>query len=412
MKNKLLTYEEVLLELHDSKNPNNLLLGNGFNLSLGVNTSYKNIFEVMKNNNKDYSIIQSKRLDLEEFIGECKKNIIKDNQPYTDFLTTFLHNKIKLDFMKAVTEIVTKEIKTIYQEKNEELYLLFKNFDNFFTLNYDPFLYQLLMKYKTSDEQKYGLLFNNSSKGKEILFNKDSKILLKEIEEGYKNGTVTIIIDNKPVILNLNKLSKTNFTNEIKTYYKDRTTLKELKKIIDLVWIKKEEENSKCLKNLNDGFGNLFGKELVYSAPNTQNLFFIHGAFHIHQSNNHIKKITQQTDKALYNRIEEIIENGNENIICIFDNNNKEIEINKNEYLKKGLNKLENLEGSVLLIGSSLADNDSHIFCRINNSNVDKIYIACSEDNSNETFRSATKFFPNKTIVLFDQFTISYKRTR
>lgn len=411
MNNKLLTYEEVLSELKESKTQNNLLLGNGFNLSLGVNTSYKHIFEVMKNNNKDYSIIQSKKLDLEEFIGECKKNIIKDNQPYTDFLTTFLHNKIKLDFMKAITEIVTKEIKTIYQEKNEELYLLFRNFDNFFTLNYDPFLYQLLMKYKTTDEQNYGLLFTNSSKGKELLLNHESKILLKEIEKGYKNGTVTIIIDNKPVILNLNKLSKTDFTHEIKTYYKDRTTGKELIKIIDLVWIKKEEENSNYLKNLNDGFGNLFGKELVYSAPNTQNLFFIHGAFHIHQSNNYIKKITQQTDKALYNRIEEIIENGNENIICIFNNNNKEIEINKNKYLKTSLKKLEELEGSVLLIGSSLADNDSHIFRRINSSNIGKIYIACSENNKNEIFKSATKFFPKKTIVLFDQFTISYERT-
>ncbi len=410
MQNELLSYNEVLIELQKTKRQNNLLLGNGFNLSLGVNTSYKNIFEIMKKNNKEYSIIKSEKLDLEEFIGKCKNCINKDNQLYSTFLNTFIHNKIKLDFMKAVSEIVTKETKTIYQEKNEELYLLFKNFDNYFTLNYDPFLYQLLMKYKSPNNKDTGLLFKNSSKGKEILFDKNSKVLLKEIEEGYKNGTVTIRIDSKSVELDLNKLSKTDFTNEIKKYYKNRTSVKELKKIIDLIWIKKEE--NKCLENLDDGFANLSGNDLFYSNIETQNLFFIHGAFHIKQGTHYIKKITQQTEKSLYNRIEEIIENGNENIICIFSNNNKESEINKNEYLKNCLKKLEIIEGTILIIGSSLADNDSHIFSRLNNSNVDTIYIACSENNKKDTFKTATNLFPSKKIKLFDQHTISYERAK
>ncbi|MDC7237509.1 MAG: hypothetical protein PQJ45_07010 [Sphaerochaetaceae bacterium] len=119
MNNIILSYDQVLSKLNQSLTQNNLLLGNGFNLSLGVNTSYKNIFELMKKNNKEYSIMQSENLDIEEFIGKCKSNIREDNPIFNSFLTTFIHNKIKLDFMKAVTEIVSKEIKNIYEEKTK-----------------------------------------------------------------------------------------------------------------------------------------------------------------------------------------------------------------------------------------------------------------------------------------------------
>lgn len=41
MEINLLTYKEVLEDLNNSHAKNNLLLGNGFNLSLGINTSYE-----------------------------------------------------------------------------------------------------------------------------------------------------------------------------------------------------------------------------------------------------------------------------------------------------------------------------------------------------------------------------------
>lgn len=66
----LLEYHQVISELNQSLTLNNLLLGNGFNLSLGVNTGYKNIFEIMKKHNKEYSKIQAENLDIEEFIGK------------------------------------------------------------------------------------------------------------------------------------------------------------------------------------------------------------------------------------------------------------------------------------------------------------------------------------------------------
>ena len=406
---KLLTYDSVLSELQNSKSKNNLLLGNGFNLSLGVNTNYKNIFEIMKQNNKDYSIIDSNDLDLEKFIGACLDKIVNDNSQHTKFLTRFIHNKIKLDFMKAITQIVSKEIKNIYHDNNSKIYLLLKNFDNYFTLNYDPFLYQLLLSYKTSNKQESGIAFNNSLFGKKELHKTKNQKIQEEIEKAINKGTMTFEIDGDSKQFYLNKLSKTDFKAEMKQYYKGQITFTKLSRIIDVIWEEKEAENIKCLNNIYDGFNNIFGKDLEYCNPKTQNLFFIHGAFHIRQKGKKTEKITQQANKSLYTKIEEIVEKENEDIICIFSNDNKENEIMKNEYLTNGINKLEKLEGTLLIIGSSLADNDSHIFKRINNSNISKIFISCEEKNKNKIYKSAINFFPKKEICLLDQWTISYR---
>ena len=113
-----ITYPEMLEQLETTNLENHLLLGNGFNLSLGIKTGYKDIFQQMKINNSDYKSVMGENFDLENFIGECKKQISSQNNPHYEFMTKFYHNKIKLDFMNAVTQIVSKEIKNIYQEKN------------------------------------------------------------------------------------------------------------------------------------------------------------------------------------------------------------------------------------------------------------------------------------------------------
>ena len=131
-KSNLITYEALLMELESTKPNNHLLLGNGFNLSLGIKTNYKSIFEQMKINNSDYENIITDDFDLEEFIGLCKSKIAKNDNINYHFMCRIFHNKIKLDFMKAVTQLVSREEKNIFQEKNEKIYLLLKQFDNFF----------------------------------------------------------------------------------------------------------------------------------------------------------------------------------------------------------------------------------------------------------------------------------------
>lgn len=144
---KKLSYKDVLCRIEE--NENHLLIGNGFNQGLGVDTSYKHIFKVMKEDNSIYNGIETKFEecdgDIEALIDYLQGDINSDNT----FLRNFVQNRIKLDFMTALQKIVTKEIKQVYKEKNAGIYLLLSHFSNYFTLNYDSFLYLLLLRFKT-----------------------------------------------------------------------------------------------------------------------------------------------------------------------------------------------------------------------------------------------------------------------
>src|SRR5690606_3777015 len=87
--------------------------------------------------------------DLEKFIGALLQDVSADNA----FLKKYINNKIKADFMQATHEIVKAELKNIYTENNEGIFILLKHFSNYFTLNYDSFLYLLLLNYKSVEKE-------------------------------------------------------------------------------------------------------------------------------------------------------------------------------------------------------------------------------------------------------------------
>ena len=72
-------------------------------------------------------------------------------------------------------------MKNIIQVNKEEIYILLKQFDTFFTLNYDPFLYQLLMSYK-KDDKKEVLIFKNTLPFIKEQMENNTQAILKEIE--------------------------------------------------------------------------------------------------------------------------------------------------------------------------------------------------------------------------------------
>ena len=404
-----ITYQEMLSSIEGHKN-NHLLLGNGFNCSLGICTTYKAIFNQMKINNREYESIIGENFDLEEFIGSCKSKIIKENNTNYDFMTTFFHNKIKLDFMKAVTQIVSKDVKNIFKEKNEKIYLLLKNFDNFFTLNYDPFLYQLLMSYKKEDlKEKKALAFTNTLPFVKELMQEEDKKLYDIISQAYESGNLTVVIPNNPKKTNdLNQLKKSEFIQAVNNYLKDKNyTKQQIKRIVDKIWEQKNEERRKFIEKLDDGFG-LFGDDLVFRHPETQNLFFLHGAFHIYKRGKSVYKIAQSTEKALYQRIEDIVDNHEENILCIFSDKNKISEVQSDEYYLNCFNKLAELEGSLVVIGCAFSDNDSHIFKQIQNSKINRIYVTCFSSENDKFSKKLRKFFPKKELKLVDVETITY----
>ena len=409
---KMMTYNEVLKAIESKEN--HLLIGNGFNYGLGVNTGYSAIFDKMSEENSIYkdvvTIFNECNKDLELFIGRLEEDIASDNP----FLKKYVRNKVKFDFMQATHQIVKSNIKNVYAVKNEGIYMLLRNFTNYFTLNYDSFLYLLLLKYKPIEDDKRNVIVLQPTLK---LFAEEEDVrhnnIYTEIQNARRDGKLQIQINDVSTEKDLGKLPKTHFKTEIKAYSKSNKKGwkdKEINNVIDKIIT---EENRKfTIDNVDDGSRilNLFSgmSDYVYKDVHTQNLFFIHGAFHIYKEGTVNKKITQSSDKSLYDKLEDVLNSEEKDIVCVFQCENKMDVIKENEYLKTCLNKLSTLSGNMIIIGSSLAENDKHIFDKINYSQIDTLYISTLDNNKENTLIEAKKMFPNKEIHLFDADTISY----
>jgi len=413
----LLKYKDVLKQIEGIEC--HLMLGNGFNRGLGVNTSYESIFQKMAENNHGIykeaeNIAIESNYDLEQFIGKLTESIDKTNQ----FLRKYVANKIKFDFMKAAHEIVKSEIKNIYAKKNEGIFVLLKNFTNYFTLNYDSFLYLLLLNFRLDDNSaKKTIAIQPSLKFIEEDMNATQNDIYSEIKEAREKGVLNIKIGNSAnsETTPLNMLTKTHFKNEITQYSKSQNKnwkSADIERVVKSIL--EEEKKNKILELVNDGSGiqSLFDgtKEFVFDVNReTQNLFFLHGAFHIYRDGKIEKKITQSSDKALYDRLEEILNNDERDIICIFQAENKISEINKSEYLKNAYNKLSKLGGTMVIIGCSLSENDNHIYEQINKSGINTLYISATKASKSKIEERVKKIFHSKKIVLFEAESISYE---
>lgn len=407
-----LKYDDVLQAIRNTEN--HLLVGNGFNRSLAVDTSYKNIF--LKMMESDYSVytdvqemVERCHYDLEVFIGELCNSI-----PQSDiFLPKYIGNKIKLDFMRAAQEIVKSEVRKVYSKEKEGVFLLLKNFTNYFTLNYDSLLYLLLMKYKPENDRV--IAFQPTLEFLKGELNAQHDNIYNEIKTARDKGILNLKLGINEDILNepLRMVTKTHFIMEIQKYvkrYNKGWTYKDIERTVALIL--EEEKNEDRIDSADDGFRlhSLFeDNEYEYDTTAlTQNLFFLHGAFHIYKDGKVIKKITKDTNKALYDRLEEVLNDNNKELICIFKSDNKQDDINKSEYLQRGLDKLLALSGNMVIIGCAFSDNDRHVFNQINQSAIDTLYISGMGKDIEHICANAKGYFPDKKIVMFDAGTISY----
>lgn len=415
---KNLSYKDVLCRIEE--NENHLLIGNGFNQGLGVDTSYKHIFKVMKEDNSIYNGIETKFEecdgDIEALIDYLQGDINSENT----FLRNFVQNRIKLDFMAALQKIVTKEIKQVYKEKNAGIYLLLSHFSNYFTLNYDSFLYLLLLRFKAplaqsgSNPQRSLALFPDT-KYVENSLNETQNQIYSKIKSIRRMGEETLTFsENESSTIPLSDVRKVDFVKAVKKY-KELHNLDWRPKDIERVCgcILEEERNDKKLLRIDDG-GRLnplpgVSKDLIEIDIKsvTQNLFFIHGAFHILVKGEKRYKVTQETEKALYTKLQDLLNQEGNDVLCVFQADNKIEAVEQDPYLSHCLDKLSELTGSLVILGCSLSDNDSHIFDKINQSQIKDIYISYYK-NCEETYVRGISLFPGKNVYVFDAETISY----
>ena len=430
----LLNYCQLLKLLEKNSSPNHLLLGNGFNSSLGIFTGYDNIFQQMKQNYPQYAGVEERLkkcdYDIEQLIKTLKDGLRADAQE-KEFLSNFIENKVKFDFMTAAYEIVRPEIANIYKEKNNNVHILLKNFKNYFTLNYDPLLYLLLMKFKKNQKSNFltGIAFLEDGSVKDALDEQERKIY-DELKRARKSGFHRVFVPGDSDMGPLNRVSiadedlsvttKQDFQHAAEMHLKKNrisATGKQLKKIINLIL---QEENSSVYGRLpvDDGFAQNGSKfyfdnsiDLFGIKRNAQqNLFFLHGAFHIIHKNRKTEKITQQQTKAFRKRLEEIIGSQSGSVICVLTgtSDDKKDQIDGSKYLSECFGKLKELNGNLVILGSSLSENDKHIFDSIKDSNISVVYVGTRKKNFEKTANNARDLFEGKTIRYFNYKTISY----
>lgn len=400
----LITYSELLDRLEGIA-PNHLLLGNGFNNSLSIRTCYKEIFSGMKNEYSGYgeveSLLRKEGYDIEKLISYLKEQTKEDSQ----FLNAYIERKVKMDFMKAANEIIQGHIKKVYQEKNQGIYLLLRNFTNYFTLNYDPLLYLLLLKFKKNElGGNDALAIQNTTRFIEEDLDTRHNLIYQKIKDSRKTGQLQITVNDEPKDSDLGEIKKSHFVHTVKEYFKNEGwKSKDIERVCDYIW--KKESNRPEL-DVQDGFsGDLFGE------GNPQNLYFLHGSFQLTQKREVVQKITAKQNKAFLQRLEEAVNSEDQDIICVLTGSSQEKEraIQNSAYLRKCFNDLSKISGTLVILGSSLSDNDKHIFNQINISHVQKIYVSSCEKHKEQDLRRAEGIFKEKEVVLFDYNTISYR---
>ena len=204
----------------------------------------------------------------------------------------------------------------------------------------------------------------------------------------------------------LDKCKKTECTTAVKMRLENQGfSSRDIEKAIDIAY---KENKQHPILGVNDGF---LGNEFKPKILAMQNLFFLHGAFHIYKNNKLVEKITQSQDKALYERLEEIIDSEEMDIVCVFAGTSKDKtkDIGENEYLRKGFEELSNLTGCLMIFGSSLSENDRHIYEEINKGKISNIYVSSCEDDKDKVDKRSREIFPNKKVILFDYKTVSYE---
>lgn len=404
MRDDVINYNQLLNEI--SGEENHLLMGNGFNLSMGMKFSYWSIFERMKEESFNlYSgidvLVETQNADLEYVLGKLVENI-DDN-----FVKEYIKIKFRIDFMKAVQAIVVDNLPKVYDKNNYGIFLLFEKFDNFFTLNYDSFTYLLLLKYKKSNDGTT-LIISASDEQIHLNFDNDLDDIYSECKKIYDSGNYNILVDSEVVNSSSLKLmtlaEKTSilyrYGKSKKLNWKKKDVVKVVKRILD----EEKDKNTLTINQVELGF-----EEGVFSEDTIRNVHQLHGAFHIYSEGNSTKLLESTGINALYSVIEEALEYGDKNIISVFERDNKILKIQENDYLRHCFNKLKSLTGNVVMIGVSCTENDDHIMNEIAKSNVNKIYISFySEDDLSNIIRLKENIFKDKIIVPVDASTITY----
>ncbi|MBF2754675.1 MAG: DUF4917 family protein [Gammaproteobacteria bacterium AqS3] len=440
---KIISYADLIDALNNSSADKHLLTGNGFNKSLNIYTDYKNIYRAMStlwpqyDNIKDIFESTHINYDIEKVIDilntKLELNGEDDKEILLNFTKESVNEKMRIDFLIALYKIVDFEKSKIYDSKKQHGIKNFMSiFDSYFTLNFDPLLYLILMwlknKNKKTKPQQQDLPnfqdFNSNQfqKIKEIYHSSILKLdQIDSLKDSMSNSTLERFLINSIQAesefsdwkIGLIKLAVKKIKDDFNKSNAD----------IDTTSPDRIEENSK-LRDIEifDGFTDEIDEKFFFDKHcQAQNLFFLHGGIHIVmeqiQNKNRARKITKRkkkNSKSFYSNLDEVVHYQGVNITCILSGSSKYKlkKIHENQYLCRCYKALGHISGDIVVSGCSFSENDSHIYKHLDRDTIETLYISTSVcDLKNGFADDVNDRLPNNKgkVVFYDYKDVSYE---
>ena len=282
-------------------------------------------------------------------------------------------------------------------------------------------IYKVFIQFDTKDFEEVVKLLETSTKVLKtygVLSKADEKKILDD-SKSLKKYLVDVITNNHPD--KITEISDDEFFNSssfIKNFEKVYTLNYDLLlywSCIKLQSFIQEEQIQDSILDISDGFYDPHEQTTNYVVSGndgaSQNIYFLHGGLHIFDKKSEIIKNTfSRTDKSLK---EQTLENLNKDIYPIFvsegTSEQKKAKIIHNAYLNhcyKSLSSIGTKNSSLVIFGTLLKRNDTHIRKAILKSKVENIYIGVSNEDEAKEFddfiEQSSKLKKAKKVYFYD----------
>ena len=282
-------------------------------------------------------------------------------------------------------------------------------------------IYNVFTQFDTKDFEEVVKLLETSTKVLKtygVLSKADEKKILDD-SKSLKKYLVDVITNNHPD--KITEISDDEFFNSssfIKNFEKVYTLNYDLLlywSCIKLQSFIQEEQIQDSILDISDGFYDPHEQTTNYvvfgNDGASQNIYFLHGGLHIFDKKSEIIKNTfSRTDKSLK---EQTLENLNKDIYPIFvsegTSEQKKAKIIHNAYLNhcyKSLSSIGTKNSSLVIFGTLLKRNDTHIRKAILKSKVENIYIGVSNEDEAKEFddfiEQSSKLKKAKKVYFYD----------
>lgn len=432
----LLTWEDIKNELGTNCS---VLLGNGFSRSY-CNKAF-NQYQILQHMPSLQDLHEI--VDIEKCIEQTQAKVSDENPNLTVpkvIIDRWIKSQLHKEFIDTLYNLMPKSLNDIEDFTDEKL-TKYKDFFNYFnkvfTLNYDPLLYWMTMRfinfgdkdivdYSNLKEQLSSIPegtkeYTDLKKKLDSTNDKCIKSVRNEMFSKYmkENEDYKLSISCKEEILLQKSIAESEgkilggWTKVIPEVYKafeakktENELLSEESNKLNSIATSALETKLQSVEHYKEGMKlrvkDGFLSE-IWNEKNDQTIFYLHGAFHLIENNEETLKVKSEEFNKMVDKIKQKWDSGFEPLTVLESTPEAKIErINNSPYLTKCYNEFKTLSGTLLTHGLSFMNSDKHIIDAINNNtNLEKIYVGCYNQPTKDIEEA---FKDNDRVVFFNTY--------